>query len=350
MINLLNEEIERTNVVSYKWKYNEYDSQFSYLFDSNLVADSRIKWNILTEYWITFYERGIRYKEKVIELAELGNVYAISAVVNKYLRNSGWKKDRGLIEKHIDKTIERGIGYLSLDYALALDDNEKKRKYYLNKAAENGCIDAQNILLAMDDNINSKEKEHSPNKLRTSVFSFESELVNPGYLLSDLGSEYAESVNIPNMLNISVRDVERCLEAECKLQGIPALVLTSSLTAGGLMNTFMAKVAYDDASRGGGLLNKTVFRAVKISHPNPPQQYCDELIVFLNDGARFFFVGASKAFKEMNEYSTALNGDFDQIGLISKMKFFSGGKPDEDEYNAEILWHQAIYNAFLSII
>ena len=45
---------------------------------------------------------------------------------------------------------------------------------------------------------------------------------------------------------------------------------------------------------------KIEYKVVKISHPNPPQSYCDQLYIILDNGVRLFYVGESKAFKEMN--------------------------------------------------
>ena len=60
-----------------------------------------------------------------------------------------------------------------------------------------------------------------------------------------------------------------------------------------------------EVSRGFGIFKKTVFMAVEISHPNPPQSYCKQLYVIYEDG--FFFVGSSKAFSERNNFEAAMN-------------------------------------------
>lgn len=62
-----------------------------------------------------------------------------------------------------------------------------------------------------------------------------------------------------------------------------------------------------EVSRGFGIFKKTVFMAVEISPPNPPQSYCKQLYVIYEDGIRFFFVGSSKAFSERNNFKAAMN-------------------------------------------
>ncbi|MCM1170602.1 MAG: hypothetical protein NC393_00580 [Clostridium sp.] len=350
MIKLLEDEIKYVNDLSYKWKYDEDDSRFSSLFDNSIITSNlQMHWKILTDYWVRFAEKGDEYSDKVVSLADEGNVYAVSAVAKIYLKKANWEEKRSIIEDYIDETIKAGIGYLALEYASILKNSEKdKSHYYFDIASKYGCDEAQNTMLF--ENVITEQEKTVDNKIKISHFSFASEIIEPGYLLNDLGSEFAEPIGISNMMEISVREVERCLEAECRMRGIPVLVSVTSLTSGGFMNTFFAMVEQNDASKGGGLLNKTVLRALKVSHPNPPQQYCDELFVFMNDGVRFFFIGSSKAFKEMNEYNTVLSGDFDRVGFISKMKFFTGGRPDEEAYNKEMSWHQAVYEAFNSLI
>ena len=100
---------------------------------------------------------------------------------------------------------------------------------------------------------------------------------NNMYIGSDLGQEFAEPVVFNDMSNVTPEVIIKNMKAICEENEIPACFDETEVVM-------------------GGFFKKVQFRAVEVSHPNPPQSYCSQLYVIYNDGIRFFFVGSSAAF------------------------------------------------------
>lgn len=149
---------------------------------------------------------------------------------------------------------------------------------------------------------------------------------------NDLGEEFSEPIGFSDMSNVTPENIIFNMEEICKENNIPALIRESSL----------------EISRGFGIFKKAVFKAVEISHPNPPQSYCKQLYVICEDRIRFFFVGSSKAFSERNNFEAAMN---DTGGnLKAKVRAFFGVAPDEKPFEQEMEWHNTILAVFISIL
>ena len=52
----------------------------------------------------------------------------------------------------------------------------------------------------------------------------------------------------------------------------------------------------------------------------------------------------------MNDYENLKNGEMDRVGFIAKMKFFTGGTPNEERYVEELNWHYAVYELFQKLV
>ena len=148
--------------------------------------------------------------------------------------------------------------------------------------------------------------------------------------MNDLGQEFVDPIAFNDMSNVTPEIIISNMESICKENEIPARFRESSV----------------EISRG--FFNKTTFRAVEISHPNPPQSYCSQLYVLFPDGIRFFFVGSSQAFSERNNYEAALNGSGGN--LKARIRAISGIEPDSEPYELEMDWHGTIYSVFQSLL
>ena len=286
MSELIEEEYRKINNSSFKWKIDKNDRCFSSLYEN--VTDIDEKWLNDIKYWIEFAREGEAYRKTFLIIAEK-NKYANSAAAYMLMND----KTKGIYSSELKKYVDRAVGYgdnqLVYDYAISLlKKNESLGDHYMKIAADMGNKNAQ-IMLLDDEESTAAVEEFQDYKLKPAPYSQELEITGMGYLLDQLGQEYADPIRIPYISDVSVRQVERCLRRICADFNIPVSVSTSSLVSGGVLNSINAKLLYNDMSKGGGLLNKKVYRALRVVHPNPPQQYCNELIVFLPDGVRFFF-------------------------------------------------------------
>ncbi len=148
--------------------------------------------------------------------------------------------------------------------------------------------------------------------------------------MNDLGQEFVEPIGFNDMSNVTPEVIITNMEAVCSEHEIPARFRESSV----------------EISRG--LFNKSTFKAVEISHPNPPQSYCSQLYVLYPDGIRFFFVGSSKAFADRNNFEAAMNGTGGNFK--AKMRAIAGIAPDSEPYEQEMAWHETIYSVFQSLL
>lgn len=169
------------------------------------------------------------------------------------------------------------------------------------------------------------------------------------YREQDLGTEFVDGIGFKDMSNLTPEKIISEMKAVCDANGIPATFEEAKFLEGGA-GSIVSSLAYGQKPSLFKALKKTEFRAVKISHPNPPQSYCDQLYIILDNGVRFFFVGESKAFKEKNEYELARNGQGQGVGLKSKFRAFIGVGPDEEPYNTEMEWHTSVYSVFESMV
>ena len=148
--------------------------------------------------------------------------------------------------------------------------------------------------------------------------------------IDDLGGEFADPIGINDMSDVTPDFLISNMKAICLENEIPA--------------------EFDEASVeiSKGIFSKATFKAVEVSHPNPPQSYCRQLYVLYPDGIRFFFVGSSQAFSERNNYEAAMNGSGGN--LKAKMRAIAGIEPDSEPYEQEMAWHGTIYSVFQSLL
>lgn len=169
------------------------------------------------------------------------------------------------------------------------------------------------------------------------------------YREEDLGTEFAEGIRFRDMSNITPEKIINDMREVCNAKGIPASFEEEVFLVGGA-GSIVSALAYGQKPSLFKALSKKEYKAIKISHPNPPQSYCDQLYIIFNDCVRFFYVGESKAFKEKNEYEMAASGNGQGVGLKAKFSAFIGVRPDEEPYNREIEWHQSVYSVFESMV
>ena len=148
--------------------------------------------------------------------------------------------------------------------------------------------------------------------------------------MHDLGQEIKDPIRIQDMSNVTPEIIIANMSAICEEKNIPALFSESSV----------------EILEGVFIKNK--YKAIKISYPNPPQRYCDQLYVIFSNSMRFFFVGASDAFSAVNNYQAAVEGTGGN--LKAKFQAITGLPPDMAHYEAEMEWHQLILAVFDSII
>lgn len=344
---MIDEELRKINNLSYKWKIDKEYSHFSRFYEMDSNNDNM--WNNNVSYWLKLFKKIPEMENRASEIAD-NNMYANSAVAYLLMGDKSTSSSLIEVKKYVDRAVIYGDSQLVYDYAIELlKQDDSLGNNYIETAAKLGNRNAQKMLSYHYENQDSEDM-FLDYKIKPAPYSQELEITGMGYLLDQLGQEYANPISIPFLQNVSVRQVERCLRRICADFNVPVSVSASSLVSGGFLNTINAKLSYNDASKGGGLLNKKVYRALRVEHPNPPQKYCEELIVFLPDGVKFFFIGGSRAFKEMNEYEKLKDGDFDNVGLFAKMRFFTGGTPDEEEYLNELRWHMSVYELFQKLL
>lgn len=346
MFEYLESEVIKQNRNSLKWHIDEEDAFFSKYYSTYDVDTVEYREKCIS-YWKKMLCKNEDCARIVFEVSHR-NKYARLAIIYNLISNITEIDDLYKIDPLVDITIKMGDSIIAYDYGIALlGMDEIRSEKYLKIAADMGYEKAIQVLANKD---NSSMKDEKALYIRPTDFSFASEIVEQGYYLNELGEEYAEFVRILNMDSISVYEVKRCMEICCRSRNIPVSISLTSLTSGGLKNSIMAKIESGDVAKGGGLLNKKIYRALKISHPYPPQRYCDDLFVFTSDGVRFFFVGGSEAIKETNEYSDIMSGNFSRVRVMSRIKFFAGKKPDVEALDKEMQWHHDIFDSFCSLI
>lgn len=147
---------------------------------------------------------------------------------------------------------------------------------------------------------------------------------------NDLIEEFAQPMAFNDMNNVNVSNIINGMKEVCEANEIPADFYSSEVEI------------------SQGLFRKATFHAVEVSHPNPPQQYYDQLYVIFDDGIRFYFVGNSAAISEKNNYDAAVagtGGDFK-----AKMNAMIGNEPDPEPYEKEMEWHGLIFSVFKSLL
>ena len=148
--------------------------------------------------------------------------------------------------------------------------------------------------------------------------------------MHDLGQEISDPMGCNDMSNVTPEVIIGNMKALCDENEIPAVFSESSIEI------------------SEGIFRKNEYKAIKISHPNPPQRYCDQLYIILPEGIRFFFVGASDAFSTVNNYQAAVDGTGGNIK--AKLHAIAGIQPDMEPYEAEMEWHQTILAVFNSLV
>lgn len=169
------------------------------------------------------------------------------------------------------------------------------------------------------------------------------------YTEGELGTEFTDPIGFRDMSSITPSVIIENMQEVCRQYGIPAVFEEATLTEGGA-SSVLESIGYGQKPSLFKAFHKNVYPAVRIKHSNPPQPYCDQLYVLVRDGIRFFYVGASKAFKERNEYERGLTGDTSGMSLKGKLRAYTGIRPDEDAYNREMEWHMNVYAAFESLV
>ncbi|MGN0496371.1 MAG: hypothetical protein ACI4GW_09125 [Lachnospiraceae bacterium] len=142
----------------------------------------------------------------------------------------------------------------------------------------------------------------------------------------DLGEEFADPIKFNDMSNVTPEIIINNMRDICN------------------KNKIMANFREVSVEVTFGLFDKSVFKAIEISHPAPPQSYCRQLYIIIPGGMRFFFVGYSKAFSDRNDYEEAMSG---RGGTFkARIQAFAGITPDLDLYELEMSWHESIFSVF----
>ena len=238
MIELLEEEISYSNDLSYKWKNDNDNFCINRMIYDNIVeSNPQRKWDILTDYWMRFYERGNDYRVLVIEQAEKGNVFAAGAIVKEYLSNPNCESKKDRIERFIDLTINESHGVLAYEYAKILKDDDKDKKYYFDLAYKNGFNHDEE-----DSMINDFSGEYRKDDMDDSSILYGEVSKTPGYYINNLGSEYADPVSVSNIDDRFISEVKKRLKLECITKDIPIVISYTTLTSGGFKNTVASKI------------------------------------------------------------------------------------------------------------
>lgn len=208
-----------------------------------------------------------------------------------------------------------------------LKKDESKVNKYLEMLSNAGVKFNNSVENTNQNVVSSKEVNAIKDEDKIVIRAYDSWEFNLNYFQRELGEEFHQPINFGE--SVRIEQIMSEVEAVCNQQDIPSVVNG-------------AIVSY------GGLLTMKRCRAMVVRHPNPPQSYCDQLYVMDEGVMRFYFVGASKAFKEKNEYKMVMSGQ--GAGAIATMKTFLGFMPNEEEYNKEMAWHESVFSVFASMV
>ena len=325
-------------------------------------------------YWKGYLDRAnsVDAFDYLIDKSKQGDYYASAALGVYYLSENMIQQHFYEGKKYFDLAIEQGCGYAALYFyveyvtkeEIQIPITEAQGFEYLKKAAELNCKDAKELLKSKEKEISIREEidtlsKHldnvekgvtvSPSILKVQGYCVQEDFSGQTYYKTDLGGAASEPVEIPAVLNCYLKDIIEAMEKIARANHIPVTLLPASVIEGGAMSRLVSKMETGDWNNGGGRLVKNQHRAIIARHPNPPQSYCNLLIVFRGDMVQAYFTGASKAFSENNAYDSFMRGDFGSVGFLSKMKISFGIRPDESKLEEELQWHASIYQMFCEL-
>lgn len=208
-----------------------------------------------------------------------------------------------------------------------LRKDESKANKYMEMMINAGVKFNNRVENTKQNVVSGKEVNAIKDEDKIDIRAYDSWEFNSKYFQRELGEEFHEPIDFGE--SVCIEQIMSEVEAVCKQQGVPNIIC----------GTY---VYY------GGLLAMKKCKAMLIMHPDPPQSYCDQLYVMDEGVMRFYFVGASKAFKEKNEYEMVMSGQ--GTGAIATMKTFLGFMPNEEEYNKEMAWHESVFSVFASMV
>jgi hypothetical protein len=363
MFSLLKDEIEKAQENSLKYEIDGIDVSLAnnYIFDKAAENEAELH-SYYVEYWVSFLNSPNYYQnfDILIKKSKSGDKYASAALAALYFYVFTVKDyDTGM--QYLDMAIQQGCGYAAYMFAvhILIDPNAAELKnrnldvYYMEKAAELNCNAAIEHLEEYKNNKQAESvNEFRISNLRMSSTQYTYENFEDNYDMMYLGNEFCDAVDIPGLTYLSVNQFTGILSKAAKKYSIPASFTAVNLTKGGLGNYLKAKIAFNDTSRAGLIYDKQIFRAIRVSHPNPPQQYSNQLWVFNGNTIKFFFAGGSDNFKEKNEVEMIRNGETEGLSLKGKLMAFTGILPaDKNEnFNKEMEWHEKVLGMFMSML
>lgn len=352
-------EYARENSLKYYVEDTDYSVIRPYYLQKPNGKQNEETWSYYVNFWLKLVRSNYgATMDLLLSRSKDGDRYASSALGMMYIL--GWEvgADFAKGKYFMDLSIKQGSGYSAYELACVFADesnyftlhNDEEREKYLKTALSLECEEAIEFKRKQEELEQKNRQEALKGKAKRSMIDLSTDIRGIRFLVPALGQEYAEAIPVSDIAFVSTGELISVLEKACREHGIQVFFSEAYLSIGGLANAIYAKFMMGDSSKGGGLLRVDNFRAILASHPNPPQQYCDELIVLVDGGVRFYFVGGSKSFKEMNDYEALKGGNSDKVGVLSKIKYFAGVQPDEEKYNSEIAWHEAIYSVFCDVI
>lgn len=138
--------------------------------------------------------------------------------------------------------------------------------------------------------------------------------------------EVMPSIKFTNTDDLTAENIAMHLEQEFQMRNIPAKIQT-------------------DRIQSGRRLLGSWHPCVKISHPNPPQAYFDQLIIINGNILNFQFWGYSKANYKKNKKQELSNS-----GTLSGMIRGALVSDDDMAFQTEMAWHEDIAEAIKSCI
>ena len=132
-----------------------------------------------------------------------------------------------------------------------------------------------------------------------------------------------DPLSLRDATGLNVENIASLMRDKLQEMGIPANIST-------------------DTVKEGGLFGKT-YPCVVIKHPNPPQQYFDDVYIVNGNTVNFMFFGNSAANYQTNKANARANTIMGSI-----MNAVSGSS--EMAYQQEMFWHKQVLEAFESFV
>lgn len=144
-----------------------------------------------------------------------------------------------------------------------------------------------------------------------------------GYNLKDNRGMICAPISFRDAANVNAQNIAELMKEQANNSGVPMKVRIDSVKEGGLFG-----------SR---------YSCVVITHPNPPQQYFDHVIVINGNTVNFFFFGNSKA-----NYAT--NRANERKNKLSGVLLNAISGSSEMAYQQEMVWHRDVHDVFQSCV